>query len=56
LLEQNPSLRREVAARAQRAYPSARTRAVIETELPEASYPKENPYSSQQLLDPKFFP
>jgi hypothetical protein len=56
LLEENPSLRREVTQGAQRAYASALQGASLETGLPESNFPSENPYSSEQLLDSHFFP
>ncbi len=56
LLEQNPSLRREVEQRAARAYHAAIQGASLETGLPESDFPSENPYSGKQLLDTRFFP
>jgi hypothetical protein len=56
LLEQNPSLRREVSNGAQGKYASAVRRSCIETGLPASTFPAENPYSSDQLLDPDFIP
>jgi hypothetical protein len=56
LLEQNPSLRREVSNGAQHAYASAVRRSSIETGLPASTFPVENPYSSEQLLDLDFIP
>jgi hypothetical protein len=56
LLEENPSLRREVPERAQRAYASAVHGASLETGLPETTFPSAIPYSTDQLLDPRFFP
>ena len=56
LFEQSPSLRGAAAPRIQRAYGSAAHRASVETGLPESTFPSENPYSIEQLLDPRFFP
>jgi hypothetical protein len=56
LLEQNPSLRREVAQRAQRSYAAAVHGASMETGLPGSIFPSTSPYSHEQLLDPDFFP
>ena len=56
LLEQNPSLSREVAQGAARAYRLARQGAALETGLPVSTFPDENPYSGDQLLDTDFFP
>jgi hypothetical protein len=56
LLEENPSLRREFSQRAQRAYTFAVQGASLESGLPESTFPAENPYSGEQLLDSKFFP
>ena len=56
LLEQNPILQREVEQQAARVYPNAVQRAANETGLATATFPSENSYSSDQLLDPCFFP
>ena len=56
LLEENPSLRRDVAQRAQRAYASAAHGASLETGLPESAFPAEMSYSVNQLLDRRYFP
>ncbi len=56
LLDQSPSLRREIAARALRAYPSAVRAAALETGLAESAFPNENPFSPDQLLDTHFIP
>jgi hypothetical protein len=56
LLEQNPSLKREVSQRAQRSYSAALHGASVETGLPESTFPSDSPYTAEQLLDPRFFP
>ena len=56
LLEENPSLRREVSQSANRVYERAVRAAALETGLPESNFPPESPYSSEQLLDSTFFP
>jgi hypothetical protein len=44
LLEENPSLRREIESAARAAYPQARKRAAIETGLPRETFPADLPY------------
>lgn len=56
LLEDSPSLRRYIAEFAQKAYADAVHMAVIETGMPAARFPPENPYTVEQLLDRKFVP
>lgn len=56
LLDQNPSLKRDVEQQAARVYANAIQRAADETGLPKTIFPSENPYSSEQLLAPHFLP
>lgn len=56
LLEQSPSLRREVEERADAAYPFAVQAAADETALPVSAFPATNPYSVDQMLDSRFLP
>jgi hypothetical protein len=56
LLDNSPSLRRRLEEFAQSNYPYARKMAALETQLPLESFPAENPYSIQQILDHDFTP
>lgn len=55
-LNDSPSLRGHLEAVFARAYADARTRATVETGLPESRFPETSPYSLEQALDPKFLP
>ena len=50
LLEESPSLRRELAATARSAYPQALQRAAIETGLPCQSFPTDLPYGLDRIM------
>lgn len=50
LLEESPSLRRELDEAARDAYPMAVRRAMIETGLPRRTFPPELPYDSTRIL------
>lgn len=56
LLADSPSLRGHVAEVAAAAYGSALDLAVIQTGLERHTFPHENPYTADQLLDPDFIP
>lgn len=56
LLEDSPSLRREVAERIVAAYRRARTSAIEETGSPATLFPVECPYTVDQILDEAFLP
>ena len=56
LLEQNPSLEREVAHRAQRSYSGALHGASVETGLPESTFPSDSPYTGGTIIRPALFP
>ena len=56
LLENSPSLAREVLAFAERDYARSRRAAIKETGLPAATFPPELPYTESQLLDQDFIP
>jgi hypothetical protein len=56
LLEDSPSLANSLVQLADKAYPLAVRSAARETRLPQAVFPTDNPYSSQQLLDLNFVP
>ena len=56
ILEDSPSLRREVATRLAQQYPAARRKASRDTRLPETTFPATCPWSVEQLLDEEFWP
>ncbi|RIK43384.1 MAG: DUF29 domain-containing protein [Chloroflexi bacterium] len=56
LLADNPSLRPQLNAFIERAYPKARQAARGETRLPLETFPAVCPYDPEQILDADFFP
>ena len=56
ILEDSPSLRREVPGLLTRRYPTARMLAHDETGLPLATFPQECPWTAEQILDDDFWP
>jgi hypothetical protein len=54
ILDDSPSLRRELEERVSYAYPRARLQASRETGLPLANFPSICPYTVAQLLDDAF--
>lgn len=56
LLDDSPSLRRELEERLAYAYPRARLQASRETGLPLVTFPPACPYTSDQILDDNFLP
>jgi hypothetical protein len=56
LVEDSPSLRHVVPEYMQHNYPVARKMAALETGLPINSFPTENPYTFEQILDQDFTP
>ncbi len=55
-LEDNPSLKRLLTEAVAKAYPKAVTLAIKETGLAAKTFPKECPYSVEQLLEDDFYP
>ena len=55
-LADNPSLRPQLAAAIQAAYENARIEAAAETDLDEAGFPEACVWSSEQIMDPAFWP
>jgi hypothetical protein len=55
-LSDSPSLRPQVPALLQRAYPGACTLAADETGLPLATFPEACPWTVEQVLDEDFWP
>jgi hypothetical protein len=55
LLEDSPSLRHQLADLMTRRYPVARQRAVLETGLPETTFPRQCPFTVEQLLDAEYW-
>lgn len=56
ILEDSPSLRREVPALLTRRYPAARRKASTQTTLPLRTFPEACPWDIDQVLDPDFWP
>jgi len=56
ILEDSPSLRPVVAEALGRAYRRARTAATEETNLPEATFPADCPFTPEQILTEDFLP
>jgi hypothetical protein len=56
LLDSVPSLKRELSGSVEKIYPKALKSAIKETKLPLVTFPKECPYSIDQLLDDDFYP
>ncbi len=56
VLEGSPSLRRLLAKSIARVYPDAVKLASVETGLSERSFPRECPFSADQILDDNFVP
>ena len=56
LLEQSPSLKREVAAAVKEAYPDAMDDTAEETGLSVKTFPSECPFSPEQILDRTYLP
>ncbi|MDD2816380.1 MAG: DUF29 domain-containing protein [Thiotrichaceae bacterium] len=56
LLEDVPSLKRELESTVEKSYPKAVLFAVKETRLAKTTFPETCPYTIQQLLDDEFFP
>jgi hypothetical protein len=56
LLRQSPSLRRKIYAHLAGNYEDAVNLAVIETGLPPSRFPRECPFTVEQILDPEFLP
>jgi hypothetical protein len=55
-LEDMPSFRPQIDEYVARNYPKALKAAILETRLPPATFPQENPYTTDQILDMDFFP
>jgi hypothetical protein len=56
LLKDSPSLRCVLDEYAQQNYSAARKMAALETHLPISTFPPENPYTVEQILDQEFTP
>jgi hypothetical protein len=54
LFEDSPSLRRTIGAAVLKVYPAALRAAVVETGLPTATFPRDCPFTPEQLMDPSF--
>jgi hypothetical protein len=56
IIDDSPSLAQYVMPYAARSYKAAVDRAADETGLQRSTFPAENPYTQDQLLDPEFIP
>jgi hypothetical protein len=56
VLTQMPSLRAHLDEYIAHNYPKAVRAAARDTRKPRAAFPKENPYTTEQILDVEFFP
>lgn len=56
LLEDSPSLKPKIGELVARRYPAARSRAALETGLPEEALPSTCPFSEPQMLDASYWP
>jgi hypothetical protein len=56
ILEDSPSLRREVPGRLAQQYPAARRKTLRDTRLPDNALPETCPWTPEQLLDEDFWP
>jgi hypothetical protein len=56
LLQESPSLRREVADLARNGYAAAREEAAAETGFAPRTFPRSLPYTAEQILDEGFYP
>jgi hypothetical protein len=56
LLDESPSLKRELLNKFHHAYEKAVVMAVAETGIPEKNFPQQAPYSLEQCLNDQFFP
>jgi len=56
VLNQMPSLRPQLDEYVAHAYPKAVRTAVLDTRMRASDFPRENPYTTEQILDFTFFP
>jgi hypothetical protein len=56
LLDESPSLKHQMPARFEKAYPKARRYAAVETRLPLVTFPEECPFSIEDTLSPEYWP
>jgi hypothetical protein len=56
ILKQSPSLKQRIFSELPDNYAKAVRRAVAETGLPRNRFPRECPYTVEQILDPEFLP
>ena len=56
LFEDSPSLRRAIGGAVFKVYPAALRTAVVETGLPTATFPRDCPFTAEQILDSNFLP
>lgn len=56
VLKQMPSLRPQIDEYVAHNYPKAVRAAALDTHMPASTFPQDNPYTTEQLLDENFFP
>ena len=56
IVETSPSLRSYLRERAARTYPSGRLAAAKETLIAYGVFPRESPFTPEEVLDPDFYP
>lgn len=56
ILDDSPSLRREVLVRLGQQYPAARRKALRDTRLPDEALPETCPWTPEQILNEDFWP
>jgi hypothetical protein len=56
LLEDSPSLRRTIGAAASKVYPAVLRDAMLDSGLPAATFPRDCPFTPEQVMDPNFLP
>ena len=54
-LEDSPSLRSKIGELVARRFPAARSRAALETGLPEETFPRTCPFFEEQMLDAAYW-
>jgi hypothetical protein len=56
LLEDSPSLKSKIGELVARRYPAARSRAALETGLPDETFPQTCPFAEGEMLDASYWP
>ena len=56
VIDDSPSLRSFPAAILEQCYAEARSRATMETRLPESDFPEQCPFELEEVIDPRWLP